>query len=116
MTTHFSSEPLGARMKRYRRDAKLSVDDMATAFGVSKDTIRSWEQTRRQPRGFVDRLKRWAELCGVDYAELVTGVEPGSAPGAVRDVTLLPYSDIGPQGDFDHVHPSLEHAEYAATG
>lgn len=67
------AEPVGERMKRSRRKAGLSVEFMAAHFEVSKDAIRSWEQSRHQPANFLVRLEEWARLTDVSYTWLLTG-------------------------------------------
>lgn len=69
-------EPIGARMKRARRSAGLTVEFMAERFGVSVPTVRSWEQSLHRPNNVFDRLEEWARLTNVSYTWLLTGSGP----------------------------------------
>ena len=64
---------LGERMSKSRRAAGYSQAQMAEKFEASEATISSWETEARRPHNLLDVLKRWAELCNVDYTWLVTG-------------------------------------------
>jgi putative transcriptional regulator len=51
-----------ARVKRLRKTVKLSQPVFADALNVDADTVRAWEQGRRQPSGPALRLLELTEL------------------------------------------------------
>ncbi|WP_406144126.1 helix-turn-helix domain-containing protein [Streptomyces anulatus] len=46
--------------RRLRRDARLSIGEVASACGVDQSTVWRWENGTRAPRG--DRALRYGEL------------------------------------------------------
>lgn len=66
-----SSEPLGTRLNRLRREAGLTLADIANALGVSKPTVWAWEKGKARP--LPERLDAIAAALGVDAALLAPG-------------------------------------------
>lgn len=65
------------RLLRALDEAGLSVSDMATELGVSRNTVGNYLAGRTQPNRSVLRI--WALRCGVPLAWLVAGDESGTA-------------------------------------
>ena len=63
---------LGWRMQRSLAHASMSVDQMATELGVSRQTVSRWMNGHGEPR--VGYLKLWALRTGVPVAWLIEGV------------------------------------------
>ena len=56
-------ETLGARLNRLRREAGLTLADIATTLGVSKPTVWAWEKGKARP--LPERLESIAAALGV---------------------------------------------------
>jgi transcriptional regulator with XRE-family HTH domain len=69
-----SSEALGARLNRLRREAGLTLAEVATSLGVSKPTVWAWEKGKARP--LPERLDAIAAALGVTSDMLAPG--PGS--------------------------------------
>jgi len=63
------TETLGQRIRRLRRVANLSIDELAYAVGTDRETLQSWERDAQPIRGY--RLKRLADSLGVTLETLV---------------------------------------------
>ena len=95
-----SGDALGTRLNRLRREAGLTLADVAAALGVSKPTVWAWEKGKARP--LPERLEAIAAALGVDPGQLSLGPAPreidavidecryriaeacGTAPAAVR--------------------------------
>lgn len=94
-------EPLGKRLNRLRREAGLTLADVAAALSVSKPTVWAWEKGKARP--LPERLDAIAAALGVTRDALADGYEAtgmvasiiedyrkriaeacGTTPGAVR--------------------------------
>ena len=59
-------EEIAARIKAKREQAGLSQSEAARAWGISKQTLQSWEQGRRAPRGlYLQAIERILEKSAV---------------------------------------------------
>lgn len=76
-----SSEALGSRLNRLRREAGLTLAEVATSLGVSKPTVWAWEKGKARP--LPERLDAIAATLGVAPEMLAPG--PGS-DGAIDAV------------------------------
>jgi len=56
-----STEVAVPDVSRLRREAGFSQEEFATLMGISTDTLRNWEQGRRQPVGPARRLLQVVE-------------------------------------------------------
>lgn len=74
--TLMSGESLGGRLNRLRREAGLTLSDVANRLGVSKPTVWAWEKGKARP--LPERLDAIAEALGVAPEGLAQSV---SAPG-----------------------------------
>lgn len=74
-------EALGTRLNRLRREAGLTLAEVATALGVSKPTVWAWEKGKARP--LPERLEAIAAALGVAPDLLAPG--PG-ASGAIEVV------------------------------
>lgn len=61
--TTIGSEGLGARLNRLRREAGLTLADVAATLGVSKPTVWAWEKGKARP--LPERLEAIAAALGV---------------------------------------------------
>ncbi|WP_327681133.1 sigma factor-like helix-turn-helix DNA-binding protein [Streptomyces sp. NBC_00467] len=88
-----SGTPLPSPKERRRlREAKsMSEQEIATAVGVTRATIRSWETGRSSPRG------RRREV----YAKLLT--DPDPAPGSEQEAEAKPEPASGPRPEQETV-------------
>jgi transcriptional regulator with XRE-family HTH domain len=95
-----SSETLGTRLNRLRREAGLTLADVASSLGVSKPTVWAWEKGKARP--LPERLDAIAAALGVapDLLSTSSGLREvdtviaecrqriadacGTAPAAVR--------------------------------
>ena len=59
-----TGEGLGARLNRLRREAGLTLADVAAALGVSKPTVWAWEKGKARP--LPERLEAIAAALGVE--------------------------------------------------
>ncbi|AUX70721.1 XRE family transcriptional regulator [Porphyrobacter sp. HT-58-2] len=76
-----TGEGLGPRLNRLRREAGLTLADVAAALSVSKPTVWAWEKGKARP--LPERLDAIAAALGVPPAELV---EPAGAPSNSAEV------------------------------
>jgi transcriptional regulator with XRE-family HTH domain len=76
-----TGEALGPRLNRLRREAGLTLADVASALGVSKPTVWAWEKGKARP--LPERLNAIAAALGVPLDELA---EPAGAPGNSTEV------------------------------
>jgi transcriptional regulator with XRE-family HTH domain len=77
---------LGERFRKARRSHGISIEQMASEFGVSKSTVSHWEMDRSRPQDVISVIRRWAEITGVNeawLAGLVTSQTPAVAMGAL---------------------------------
>lgn len=74
-------EGLGPRLNRLRRQAGLTLADVAAALNVSKPTVWAWEKGKARP--LPERLDAIAAALGVPPAELA---EPAGAPSNSAEV------------------------------
>lgn len=75
------AEALGTRLNRLRREAGLTLADVATMLGVSKPTVWAWEKGKARP--LPERLNAIAAALGVDPALLAPG------PGVPREINAV---------------------------
>ena len=71
LTPRGPAETLGTRLNRLRRDAGLTLADVANTLGVSKPTVWAWEKGKARP--LPERLESIAAALGVDPALLAPG-------------------------------------------
>ncbi len=75
------AETLGTRLNRLRREAGLTLADVAATLGVSKPTVWAWEKGKARP--LPERLESIAAALGVDPALLAPG------PGVPREIDAV---------------------------
>lgn len=66
-----SGEPFGVRLQRLRKEAGLTLDQVAAELGVSKPTVWAWEQGRARP--LQERMDLLAQVLGTSSSALQTG-------------------------------------------
>jgi len=76
-----SGEPLGKRLNRLRREAGLTLADVAATLSVSKPTVWAWEKGKARP--LPERLDAIAAALGVSRDALADGPE---ATGVVASI------------------------------
>ncbi|MFM7350584.1 MAG: helix-turn-helix domain-containing protein [Erythrobacter sp.] len=79
--TRGPGEPLGPRLNRLRREAGLTLAEVAATLGVSKPTVWAWEKGKARP--LPERLAAIAAALGVDPDILAP------PPGATREVEAV---------------------------
>lgn len=75
------TEALGTRLNRLRREAGLTLADVATTLGVSKPTVWAWEKGKARP--LPERLDAIAAALGVEPDLLAPG------PGIPREIDAV---------------------------
>jgi transcriptional regulator with XRE-family HTH domain len=76
-----AGETLGARLARLRREAGLTLADVAARLGVSKPTVWAWEKGKARP--LPERIEAIAAALGVESAELAHTSGPSADLGAM---------------------------------
>lgn len=78
-----SGEGLGTRLNRLRREAGLTLADVAAALGVSKPTVWAWEKGKARP--LPERLEAIAAALGVDPELLAAAPASREIEGLIAD-------------------------------
>jgi transcriptional regulator with XRE-family HTH domain len=78
-----SGEGLGGRLNRLRREAGLTLADVAAALGVSKPTVWAWEKGKARP--LPERLDAIAAALGVPPELLAPGPATGELQAVIAD-------------------------------
>ena len=78
-----SGEGLGTRLNRLRREAGLTLADVAAALGVSKPTVWAWEKGKARP--LPERLDAIAAALGVAPDLLVSTTSPREIDGVIAE-------------------------------
>jgi DNA-binding XRE family transcriptional regulator len=73
--------PLGPRLNRLRREAGLTLADVAAALGVSKPTVWAWEKGKARP--LPERLDAIAAALGIAPGELAESTSAAGNAGTV---------------------------------
>jgi transcriptional regulator with XRE-family HTH domain len=76
-----AGEGLGMRLNRLRREAGLTLADVAARLGVSKPTVWAWEKGKARP--LPERIDAIAEALGVPSAELTETIGTSADVGMV---------------------------------
>jgi transcriptional regulator with XRE-family HTH domain len=99
-------ETFGDRLRRVRRQLKLSQGDFASRIDEGEKALASWEAGNREPRSAVAVAKRIELAFGVPAA-WVLGLEMSSAPGP----------DNGPEGGdlLPHLDSNQEPSDFTYT-
>jgi len=78
-----NSESLGKRLNRLRREAGLTLADVAAALSVSKPTVWAWEKGKARP--LPERLDAIAAALGVTRDVLADGPEATGEAASIID-------------------------------
>jgi transcriptional regulator with XRE-family HTH domain len=81
--TFASAEGLGVRLNRLRREAGLTLADIAEALGVSKPTVWAWEKGKARP--LPERLEAIASVLGVAPDLLAAAPAPREIDAVIAD-------------------------------
>jgi len=74
------------RLRKGRRDAKLSQKEIASLLGVKETTYSAWETGRNQP-DMIELAPRLEEITGVSRMFFVGWTEPGpGGPNSQQDL------------------------------
>ena len=89
MTTHASErwipeDPFGDKLRRVRRQLRLSQGEFANRIGEGEKALGSWEAGLREPRSLVAVAKRIELAFGVP-ATWMLGLEDGPIPSRGPD-------------------------------
>lgn len=76
-----ADEPLGVRLNRLRREAGLTLADVAAVLGVSKPTVWAWEKGKARP--LPERLSAIAATLGVAPETLAETTPTSGAAGVL---------------------------------
>lgn len=79
----FASDALGTRLNRLRREAGLTLADVAAALGVSKPTVWAWEKGKARP--LPERLDAIAAALGVDAGQLSLAPAPREVDAVLEE-------------------------------
>lgn len=79
-------DSLGARIRRARRAAGLTQEELAEAVGAATITIQQYEANRREPK--LLKLKQIADTLGVSITKLLPGEEPEPEKDPERESLL----------------------------
>lgn len=78
-----TGESLGTRLNRLRREAGLTLADVAAALGVSKPTVWAWEKGKARP--LPERLEAIAAALGVEPELLVATPSPRAIDSVIAE-------------------------------
>jgi DNA-binding XRE family transcriptional regulator len=53
------TQPMGTRLRHWRRDRKVRQSDLANYMNVSRQTVSRWEHGAELPRSIVLAIKHW---------------------------------------------------------
>ncbi|MCJ2178702.1 helix-turn-helix transcriptional regulator [Novosphingobium album (ex Hu et al. 2023)] len=82
-----TSETLGERIRRLRREREIGMEHFASRIGVSRPTLWKWEKGTAFPRA--KKLQAIARALGVSERELLHGNEqPGSRGDQTRSISF----------------------------
>ena len=73
-STNGTTESFGQRLRRLRKKAGLTQEELAEIAQFDRKTIQRWELDKRQPS--IEFVKRLAEALGVPQSELLEGSPP----------------------------------------
>lgn len=62
-------ETLGDSMRKHRKRARLSQQQVADRMFMERQTLSSWECNRTQPK--IDQLALFCQIVGIDLATLL---------------------------------------------
>ena len=79
-------ENLAERIRKYRRERKISQSELAGCLGVSEMTVRRWESNIRSPR--MEEVNRISEVLDIPISELL-----GDANTSEQMTTKSPRDD-----------------------
>lgn len=81
-----TSEPLGIKLNRLRRERSMTLAQVASALGVSKPTVWAWEKGKARP--VPDRIPDIATVLGVTAQELGEAAPAGESAALVEECRI----------------------------
>ncbi|UAB78240.1 helix-turn-helix domain-containing protein [Erythrobacter sp. SCSIO 43205] len=94
----------GTRLNRLRREKGLTLDQVATALGVSKPTVWAWEKGKANP--IPERIEGIAEVLGVSAGELAENAPQGNRENLLAQCRLRIASEF--ETDPENVRIMIE--------
>lgn len=73
------------RLLQYRKESKLSQEELAEKIGVSRQAVSKWERAEASPD--TDNLIKLSEIYGVTLDEMLTGKKPEAGSKETADNT-----------------------------
>lgn len=97
-------ETLGQRILRLRKDRKLARDALGTKIGVSKTSVKNWEDDENPPK--LEHLQAMADFFGCSVEYLTDGTGDGDNFKKIQEkaVRLAPVLNFVQAGEFCEYH------------
>ncbi len=92
-----TSETLGLKLSRLRKERSLTLAQVAEYLGVSKPTVWAWEKGKARP--LPDRLEAIAEVLGVSAEDLSGSATPDDSVAVVNESRLRIATALGTTPD-----------------
>ena len=80
------SDTFGERLKKLRKKAGLSQEELANVLGLSYMTIRRWEAEKVSPR--FEEIKALAKALAIPETDLLNDAPPDSKGGWVLNISI----------------------------
>ncbi len=95
---------LGQRLYRLRKDKKLARDALGSKIGVSKTSVKNWEDDENPPK--FEHLQAMAEFFGCSIEYLTDGIGDGDNFKVVKrkPVKYVPVLNYTQAGEFCEYH------------
>jgi transcriptional regulator with XRE-family HTH domain len=88
-----TSDPLGMRLNRLRRERGMTLAQVAAALEVSKPTVWAWEKGKARP--LPERIGAIASVLGVAEADLLDAGEQSASASLVEECRVRIASEYG---------------------
>ncbi|MEL6876615.1 MAG: helix-turn-helix domain-containing protein, partial [Pseudomonadota bacterium] len=92
-----TSETLGLKLSRLRKERSLTLAQVAEHLGVSKPTVWAWEKGKARP--LPDRLDAIAEVLGVSADDLSSSAMPDDSAAVINESRLRIATALGTTPD-----------------
>ncbi len=95
--TPITSETLGLKLSRLRKERSLTLAQVAEYLGVSKPTVWAWEKGKARP--LPDRLDAIAQVLGVSTDDLSGAATPDDSTAIINESRLRIATSLGTTPD-----------------